>query len=716
MKPAVLLSMMRWRGGPEVARALLDAADVDLIAVAPCTSELEAAGIPHQDFMDYIPQDPAAAHMPGILDRLSRIMEVLQSDAFRDSYPRVDDAGWRRLQEALAEGLREQFVGAAFHLEALRCCATRNDLRLLVVSEDNITHSRAVVLTADRLGIPSLHIPHGATGGAVTPHPCMAATYIAAHSEHMRRQYEQLGAAPDRIVVTGNPAWDRLCRPSAAGLRSGLCRDAELDPDRPLINYAMTDSRVFASSCLQPGFANHHTRYVEAVLDAYAALAPRHPEWQFGIRPRPGDDTDPPLQVLMQRYAGRLQSVLIDRHDPHDSLAMTDLLLATQSNMGIEAILMGTPHIDVNIDAFSMAAFNDEGLGPLFDAECDAILTAREPDEIAPLIESALTDPATRERLLAARPFSIDRYNHRGDGKASERVRDLILSLLDAGHTAVPPMARYAVFESALVEAVPEDAATVSVLGAAACPVRDALSAARPDVGSAVSGPVDAVIVGDPLSPTPDTHALIEQAVDLLAEDGIVVAPVRNLRWRMDEAMFPGSTPVPGRAGFEPPSGVEGYTLGGVKILLSRLDLELSEARPVREPDALDGEPPGWVVTARRRTLGPSVDTELRRRREDAEGSNRRGEKRFANGDYAGAARDFSEATASDPDQPLFHNNLAAALHAADRPEQAWDALLNALHLDPRDENARANLEAIGEVLGRPAEAQRLLRIYGDAE
>ena len=79
-----------------------------------------------------------------------------------------------------------------------------------------------------------------------------------------------------------------------------------------------------------------------------------------------------------------------------------------------------------------------EGFGPLYDEE-DAALLVREPDELAPAIESVLLDGTTRERLLRARSRSIERFNHVNDGKAAARVADLIVSLMETGRAGRNP-------------------------------------------------------------------------------------------------------------------------------------------------------------------------------------------------------------------------------------------------------------------------------------
>jgi len=212
-------------------------------------------------------------------------------------------------------------------------------------------------------------------------------------------------------------------------VREQAHRESELDSNRPTILYAMTDAaRLSATSTAYP---RHHIDNAAAVLRAYLPLARKYPEWQFVIRPRPiaFSDTRPLEAVLAEVAAAGLPNVVIDRLPVYESLCATDVCLCTQSNIGIEAILLGLPVVNVNLAGAGDSMYR-EGLGPTFD-ENDAVLHASSVAEIEAGIEAALTDAETRELLLQRRAESIRKFNHSLDGKATERVASTILSLLN---------------------------------------------------------------------------------------------------------------------------------------------------------------------------------------------------------------------------------------------------------------------------------------------
>lgn len=78
-----------------------------------------------------------------------------------------------------------------------------------------------------------------------------------------------LGAAPDRVWVTGNTKFDALVLDGAAGKEDALRTEMGLDPARPIFMAGST-----------------HDGEEELLLDVYAGLLERHPGLQLVVAPR----------------------------------------------------------------------------------------------------------------------------------------------------------------------------------------------------------------------------------------------------------------------------------------------------------------------------------------------------------------------------------------------------------------------------------------------
>jgi hypothetical protein len=110
-----------------------------------------------------------------------------------------------------------------------------------------------------------------------------------------------------------------------------------------------------------------------------------------------------------------------------DLLRAADLVVAVNSNLGLEALLCGRALVNV----------------PLIPAEADAlfpadagVLALGAPAETETAVARVLADAALRARLEAAAPALVRRYVHVPDGRASERVAGVVAECVRAARAA----------------------------------------------------------------------------------------------------------------------------------------------------------------------------------------------------------------------------------------------------------------------------------------
>jgi CDP-Glycerol:Poly(glycerophosphate) glycerophosphotransferase len=724
VKPAILLSMIR--GIDHLAQALLRRMDVDLIALHGLGSDiLLSKAIPHRKLNDFLTPELSHDAFAQAEGRAVAVMKCLLSADCRQEWAVGGSGTWAGCQTAIKSVVQRDFAEEIILIDLIRRIACETDIRLVLASEDICRDARTAITCAQRVGIPGLHVLHGFMYGTRNAHDTVTADVIAAYSQRSKDTYVGFGAHPDHVRVTGNPMWDVYCRPPLPGFRERVCEDLGLAPNRPIIEYALTNVHRF--SAVSINHPEYHLETAEAVIDAFATLSRRHPDWQFLLRPHPSDH-DAKDRLLERASEAGLADLRVDRQLPYDSVVTADVMLCTHSNLGVEALLLGKPVINVAIDRLAGPVFQ-EGEGPLF-LEDDAILWAREADEIAPLVEKALSDSSTRQRLSEGRPATAERYNYLNDGKATDRVCALVQEMMEHPARFVQPVARWPEFEPGLADAVPAGASTILVVGRAARHVADAVSSRRPDAavttadspGQSRRGPFDAVVLADPVPHDAGAEALLEQARDCINGDGMIIAAFRNGGcWEAAESFVAGRW-VPRRPGAEPPAHAAQFSWVGIEVLLSRCGLDsLSHADVSNVPEALSSSRNGAanavqasIVQARPRPNTRSPFGQRRfERREHAAAANARGEAAHAEGDVVAAANGFIEAINAWGDEALYFNNLATALHGLGRSGEAWDRILDALHLEPSSQTVRANLRMIAHALGRDEAAADLLGLFG---
>ncbi len=622
MKPTILIAMTR--GADRLAGELLDRADLGVINFhASVTPYLEARGITCRQFTDFMDnrhkvQAAAEAEM-----RMDAVLEVVRGDEFRAAWPEYadDPDTWSALTDRIAAAGETGLLAEIALIDTLRRLANETDLRLIIVQQDISRETRTVIEAGHQLGIPTLHTLHGAPYGTVNALNLADSSYadvVAVFSEHIRDLFVSLGVPSDRVVVTGNFEWDIYTRPSRPGYRDEMCGHFGINAEQPVITYALTYPCGFSNANVT--CRDFATRTTAVVIEAFVRLSKKHPDWQFILRPHPNDDTSHADLETRARQAG-LERVWMDHvSSAMCCVAVSDVIVCCQSNLGIEAIIAGKPVINVVIDEFAQAAF-DEGMGRLF-CEDDAVLEARTPADIAPAIESALLDPDTKEAFLAKRPKTIRRFNFSDDGKATDRLCALVLTLLEKSADFVAPVERWPDYEALLARAIPSGADRVLVVGRAASYVADQVRYLSPNVEVATAETLEqqrertwpVIVIADPAPHDAEAVENLSAARAALDDDGTLVALFLHGGAAEAQDAFDNRVWAPPREGASGASPMGQYSWQGVEMVLSRAGLVPERAHPrtrLVAHDTQSGEDggvlrdvahiDGWVVEMRGR-------------------------------------------------------------------------------------------------------------------
>ena len=110
-------------------------------------------------------------------------------------------------------------------------------------------------------------------------------------------------------------------------------------------------------------------------------------------------------------------ATLIDKTDLNELLESSDLIVAKNSTVVMEAVLMGKPVVIVNLG-------KRPNLMPY--AESNVAIAVRRPEDITCALKKALHDEDAKEKMQKMRGNFIDNFLYKADGKARERVLKLI--------------------------------------------------------------------------------------------------------------------------------------------------------------------------------------------------------------------------------------------------------------------------------------------------
>lgn len=602
-RPTVIIAHLR--GCDELARAILMRCDVDIVTmyeeVAPAMAEM---GIPHRSLWSFLEGEQAKhAVMEGTLRA-----DILKDRMAAGALPAIDGLTTETVAEAsrrMHDRLRSDLANETLIIRAVRACTAQTDLRLAVVPQDIGRDAKTLTVGARRLGVPVLHLLHGYLSGSVNLLDEALASHVAVYSEAAKTLSESLNTPPDAIHVTGNPYWDDFLQPPEPTLRPKAFRVSGLQEFEPVVVLSLSYAfRLSEIGLRNPKFA---VELLDAMLDALGEVTKKHPETQVLIRPHPNWRSFIADVESRAKLRG-LTRFFVDLELPTQAaLAMADLVICTQSNFGIEALMQGVPVINADIESITGGIFS-EGLGRLFQDD-DAVVNVKSEAELAPAIESMLYDFHARRGVLQRREETLCRLNCSMLPDNTDQFGEVAAEIImepNAADAVCPSEA----LRGFVLPLIPDHAQRIGLIAGddewrASIEKKDCsvIDIAENDEE------VDCVVVCDPAA-SDTSHDVFKKAERHARAGGSVVFFANHARHLEAVEAFDAGAWCPERPGADRADGFHGFSLLGLHIALSRAGLVAAAMRPMRtvslEPrahdDLTDPSIEGWAVQAILRT------------------------------------------------------------------------------------------------------------------
>jgi hypothetical protein len=293
---------------------------------------------------------------------------------------------------------------------------------VLVSSEHGIIQKS--IMVAGKLGkIPSMALQHGTIGtvhkgylswkGSISksgdmrspfcPIPDKTAVFGPYYVDLLTKASDY---PPGSVVATGQPRYDALVEASRMYNREEFCKKLKLDPQQRLVlvmteNMAVSDGRIF----------------LRAALRALKDLA----DIQIVIKPHPAEEGEWYVDVVREENVRA--TIMAKNADTYEALFVSDLFVGSYSTVILEGVILGK----LGVTAF-LAKGNDPT--PYFK---EVTLRVYKGEDLGPEIKKALYDAKVRERLRQAGAKFVFEHAYKIDGKAAERVTDLIVKMVEGG-------------------------------------------------------------------------------------------------------------------------------------------------------------------------------------------------------------------------------------------------------------------------------------------
>lgn len=323
------------------------------------------------------------------------------------------------IADVVGANLGQRLYESTLLVGAFELTAQRYDVSAVVVSEDYSRYPRNILQAARARKIPSYHVAHGAhLGRSYGLFRQSFADFMLVAGVRAAETEAQSGTAPGRIVALGAPQWDPYV--AIAGQREKIRAEVRtkcgLAADEPIVLFATT---TFESSTPLTDELGK-----EKTLRGFLA----------GAKAAQAGGTHFTAIIKDRMYSGKAGRELVDALSaeygvhalyvegrPEYLVAAADLVVGSDSNMSIEALLCGVPTLNI----WSQNVWIN---GPYFGRH-DGIPHARydDPQAVGDQIAHLLTDEAYRAAVLANGAAILPSVVLGADGGAARRCATFIV-------------------------------------------------------------------------------------------------------------------------------------------------------------------------------------------------------------------------------------------------------------------------------------------------
>lgn len=328
------------------------------------------------------------------------------------------------------EKISETYLNSIFTIiECLKKAKDHYFIDLLVVSEEWLLAGKSAVFWAKAQGIPCLHLLHAVSiSRYFMVHNKVVSDIIAAYGEVEIDSLMDIGVPRDCIRITGNPAWDQYPaqRTQRSFMREFIFKKYGLNETLPLIVFGTTwnyfGTAIHDSDDMAFGFSGPYDKTLYLFFKACKNLLAAGKPANFLIKDRPANAFFDGLSTSKElaKKAGLQSGVLFyATEDTAELVVAADVIISVGSNLSVEAMIAGTPAIDLLNDALLRLDFSYDAYSGILEVE---------PDQLPAAIISILENESFRNKLLELMRNKVNYYNI-DDGKASIRVAELMAEM-----------------------------------------------------------------------------------------------------------------------------------------------------------------------------------------------------------------------------------------------------------------------------------------------
>ncbi len=293
---------------------------------------------------------------------------------------------------------------------------------LILLSSEHGIVQKSLMVAGRRAGIPTMALQHGLVGqshrgyisweGSISESGSIESPYCPIPDKtavfgpyYFRLLTEKSDYPPTSVAVTGQPRYDALVMADKVYSREVFCRNLGLDPARRVALVATENVPIPEG---------------QAFLRSVLRASTEFPELQVVVKPHPAERGNWYTKVIK----GVTAVVLSKDSDTYEAFYSCDIFFADYSTVILEAIILGKIGVTLHLGKGKDPA-------PFFK---DVTFRVYKEEDLVPAIRKALYDEDETGKLRTARQKFVYDHHYRQDGKATERVADLVEEMIKRRH------------------------------------------------------------------------------------------------------------------------------------------------------------------------------------------------------------------------------------------------------------------------------------------
>ena len=292
------------------------------------------------------------------------------------------------------------YLQSAILFEGLNNMFTKNKIKLIITHGECIKKNKIIVALSKKYNVRSLFIMHG-TVGERDLYDNMLSDKTAVFGPYYKKALVRMNNSGKNIIITGNPAWDSIKNIKLS--RNQLYSKLNL-PDKKIILLATT-----------------HFPWDVKIRMAYAIFKVMSDFKDFHLVVKMHPEEEPDFYRDMMKKFNVNATIVDDITLLHPLIKYSEVVVITDSTVGLETIMLDKPLIDMSLS--TVPYWNDY-------VEEKAAIGVRKEEELLPAIKSILENKKIRDKLKKNRKKYIYEHAYKQDGKASERVINLISNMI----------------------------------------------------------------------------------------------------------------------------------------------------------------------------------------------------------------------------------------------------------------------------------------------